>query len=190
MQFIFDNLVATFVGTVVILVLLGLSTTWTEEGIDQTQTHMTREMQRTLVEMFERDVINIGANVPVGQPMIAELTDSTFAFYGAVNGTGAAKHIRYRVKPVVQPDESVVYGVERWVDGEYSGGSPALLEWFEVKLQTANGAPVTTPPYTQARKIVLRFKSRPPFKNMTRSNGAGLQHLHWESVYRPTLLDR
>lgn len=189
MQFIFDNLVATFVGTVVILVLLGLSTSWTEEGIDQTQTHMTREMQRTLVEMFERDVINIGANVPVGDPMIAELTDSTFAFYGAVNGTGVAKYIRYRVKPVTQPDGTVLYGVERWVDGAYTGGSPALLEWFEVRLLDGNDNPVSAP-YTSARKVALRFKSRMPFETASRSRSAGLQHLHWESVYRPTLLDR
>ena len=188
MQLIFDNLIALLVGTVVLLLLLGLSTDWTTENRDRTRQHMTREMQRSLAEMFERDVLNVGANVPVGDDILVANTDSLFSFWGAVNGSGVARLIEYKLKAETQEDGTDLYRIERYVDGTYSGGSPALLRWFEVKLLDVNDSPVTAAPFTDARKILIRFQSVLPYQ--PDNEVASLRHLNWESVYQPTLLDR
>lgn len=190
MQFIFDNLVALLIGTVVLLILLGLMTDWSTESMDRTRQHMTRESQRALAEMFERDILNVGANVPVGSPMILENSTGNFSFYSAVNGTGVAKQIDYKLIPVSQPDGSTLYQIERWVDGAYSGGSSVYFRWFEVKLLDASNNAVTTAPYTDARKVVVRFQSVLPYTSSIETERASLRHLNWESVYQPTLLAR
>ena len=189
MQFIFDNLVAMLVGLVVILILLGLTTDWSTESIDRTRQHMSRESQRALAEMFERDILNVGANVPVGSPMIVENSATNFAFYSAINGSGVAKLIEYKLVPVVQPDGSTLYKIERWVDGSYSGGSSVYFRWFEVKLLQANNL-VAPAPYTDARKVVIRFQSVLPYTAEIEKETAALQHMNWESTYQPTLLAR
>lgn len=189
MHFIFDNLVAMMVGLVVILILLGLTTDWSTESMDRTRQHMSRESQRALAEMFERDILNVGANVPVGNPMIVENSASNFAFYSAINGSGVAKLIEYKLVPVVQPDSTTLYKIERWVDGDYSGGSSVYFRWFEVKLLKANNTPAPAP-YTEARKVLVRFQSVLPYTDQIENDGGVLQQMNWESVYQPTLLGR
>ncbi len=192
MQLIFDNLVALLVGTVVIVILLGLTTNWSTESRDRTRQHMTREMQRNLAEMFERDVLNVGANVPVGEPIIVENSPTRFAFNGAVNGSGAAQLIEYRLMEEPQANGSSLYRVERWVEGAYTGGSPGLMRWFEVKLLKTDAAgqdvPATT--YAEARKIMIRFQAVLPYASEVGSDQASLRQMNWESVYQPSLLDR
>lgn len=188
MQLILDNLVALLVGTVVLVILLALTTGWSTETRDRTRAYTTREMQRSLAEMFERDVFNIGANVPVGDPMLVENSDSVFSFHGAVNGSGAARLIEYRLVSHSVSDST--YKIERWVDGVYTGGSAGLLKSFEVDLLSENDVPVTTAPYSAARKVVIRFQSALPYASEIESERASLRQMNWESVYQPALLAR
>lgn len=194
MQLIFDNLIALLVGTVVLVILLGLTTDWTTENRDRTRQHMTREQQRVLAEMFERDVLNIGANVPVGDPILVANTDSLFSFYGAVNGSGVARLIEYKLKAEMQADSTTLYRIDRHIDGAYSGGTQAVLNWFEVKLLKPDPSDptkdvlATDPSFSDARKVKIRFQATLPYKS--NNEDASLRVTNWETIYQPSLLNR
>ena len=190
MQLIFDNLVALLVGTVVIVILLGLTTDWSAENRDRTRQHMTRNTQRNLADMFKRDILNVGSNVPPGETMIVDSSPTRFAFRGSVNGGGSIQLIEYLLVPAIQASGDTLYQVERRVDGTYTGGSPALLRWFEVKLLNANDVHVTAAPYTSARKVMIRFQSVLPYNEEIGARQSTSRQMNWESTYTPSLLDR
>ena len=196
MQLIFDNLVALLVGTVVMVILLGLTTDWSMENRDRTRQHMTRNTQRNLADMFKRDVLNVGSNVPVGEAMIIDNSPTRFAFRGAVNGSGSAQLIEYRVVPAVQASGDTLYQVERHVNGTYTGGSPALLRWFEVKLlkpdplDPSKNIPATDLNFADVRKVMIRFQSVLPYNEEVGVKASTSRQMNWASVYTPSLLDR
>jgi hypothetical protein len=194
MQFIYDNLTAALVAGVVLLTLAFLTTDRRQTTIDGTRFHAAREMHRTMAEMFERDVRNIGTGVPAGEPMILLKNATTFRFLASIDGGGSVVTIEYRrVNAGTTPDGAQTYRVERYVNGIREGGSSDWVTRFDVDLLTLNDAPVSSTQLMLTRKVVVRLETMVPYEeslNAPRRNRMPVRRLYWESVYRPNNLAR
>lgn len=190
MQAILDHLAATAVGGTALVLLLFMWAQQGETSVDETRYHAAQEYQRVFAETVERDVLNLGTGVAIGDPMIATLDSTTFRFHGAINGTGAAREITYRrVRAGADAAGFPLYRVERLVDGTPSGSSAPLVTRFEVTLLDSTDVLTTAP--TAARAVRVRIEQAVPFA--TGGGQAGrrpVERMLWETVYRPLNLRR
>ena len=197
MTFLFDRMLAGLVGMTVLLILVALTTSRTATTYDATRYHAAKQMQRNLVEMLERDVLNLGTGVPVGSPMVLANEADRFAFRAAVNGSGVARLIEYRRIPVSgdPAGEDSLFRIERWVDGEITGGTSGLVTHFSVALQDSTGADVGSA-FIDARRVAVRTELAVPLEGgaSTVASSADasvpVRRMAWETVFEPSNLRR
>ncbi len=173
MSFILDNLTATIIGTVALLIILTMQHQVRESSTERTAVYMAKNQSLELGNWMQRDLSNFGAGINPGQPVFdgteknaAGLT-KTFSFRRRADSTAASPviQISYELaqKDSVKLNGNYVklYQVIRKVDGVKTGSSPALLTDFVIELLDATGA--TTYAASAAAYLRVRFAMALPF---------------------------
>lgn len=184
MQLILDNIVASIVGSTVILIMMFVNH---QSRIAATEAAGYYVMQKQVVSftgMIQRDMQNLSAVQATTE------IDSVFIFFSKVSPTDStARQVQYRRTRIGEREVDgalvPIYHIERWVGGVQTGGSvPAIVDW-DIQALSADGNPIAHP--MQAGQISVGFRVVPPI-DVQVIDGVTLGDTRWESVYRPRIL--
>lgn len=184
MFFQFDNLIASMIAIVVVLVMLSLQRQGGDVAADATRYHSAKKDELNLVEMVKHDFQNMRADLLNG-PHITMYTDSTIEFRAQVDGDGTVARIGYLRKRTGRVhDGAPVYVVERYVEGERSGGNLGNTVEFTVKLFDDIGNEISN--LSQMGSVTTIGVSTSGISSF----GAGdhVQRTRWSSMFRPSRL--
>lgn len=168
MQVLLDNLSATLIGGVLVLILLSVGL---RVGGAETETQLyelSRRQSQAIAQQLEADLLNVGYGLPSTTDAIEEWTDSTFTFNRRADTTSTAPVIQvsYRRLTVgtveVDGTPAPLYRVERLQDGASEGGAPASLSAFDLDLVERDGTPTSDPADAVGLRVVFKtsFGSR------------------------------
>ena len=195
MQLLFDHLIATVVGTVLLIAVALAATGRSEDVRDSTRYYAAKNHQTALADMLQRDLLNIGAGLPFGDPMITAVAEDSVTFYTAINGVGTPELITYRRVVVGSTDHGdPLYEVRRYVGdgpGRRHDGTGLLVTRFEINLADASGGAVTTAAAASTvRTATVRIENVMPYAVRARHGTAPMARNYWEATYRPPNLAR
>lgn len=192
MQLLLDHLFVVVAGAILLLSVLLLQGERSEEVRDSTRYYSAKNYQTALVDMVQRDLLNLGTDIPLGQPMIVAIGVDSVSFYSAVNGVGGSKLITYRRRFTGQTiNESPVYAIDRFVGEGISRthtGTGLLVSRFDIEFADESGTPVTLADAHRARIATVRIENVLPFEARESHGGLHLATPHrnyWEGTYRP-----
>lgn len=174
MAFIYDNLIATAIGTTVFLILITIQMRSTNATVAQTGRSVALNQAETVATWLEEDLESMGRNMgdgdtihdPIGRetndasPTGSVLTELTYYYK---NESGSTITIEYTVEredpPTIAGDERPVYELSR----SAGGGTPASLGYFDVRFVDKYAEETTVEDSTRA--IRVQFSVVPPFQN-------------------------
>jgi hypothetical protein len=190
MQLHFDNIIATMVAGIVILILAMLYRSGQASQTDAAGFYHGSVQTEALVDMIERDFTNIGAGAPAGSRIVSyQWSGNTghFEFRTIVDTTAnaPAQQIRYTATAVSSPvcQQAGVSCVEvvrtTLVNGQWqvSGRSASTLSVMQI-----TPAPLTGN-LADVREVAVRMESISPF-----GEGKVVRRNTWQSRFRPVNL--
>lgn len=197
MQLLLDHLFAVVAGSILLLTVLFMRGERGQEVRDSTSYYAAKNYQTALVDMVQRDLLNLGTDMPLGQPMIVAANTDSVSFYSAVNGVGGARLITYRRRLTGRNiNQDPVYAIDRYV-GEGTGrqhtGTGLLVSRFEIEFADDSGTPVSLADAHRARIATVRVENVLPFEALEADGGLHITTPHrnyWEGTYRPLNLAR
>ncbi len=173
MYFIFDNLTASIVGGIVLMMLFGIQSRIQSNTVESTIMYAAKNQTLQFAELLERDLSNAGyLSTPGDQAILrhatrntsGEITTDTLEFWGS-DGSGLRTRVRYvleKTKTATIDGEFVqLYQVNRYENNmlawKTAGASlPTLTEFRIDLLDSANNGVVSI---ADARKIRVRFEA-------------------------------
>jgi hypothetical protein len=192
MQLLLDHLFAVVAGAILLLSVLFLRNERSEEVRDSTRYYVAKNYQTTLADMVQRDLLNLGTDMPPGQPMIIGWNPDSVSFYSAINGVGGPQLITYRRRPTgTTLGGTQIYEIERFVGvglGRQYTGTGLLVSRFEIEFADEAGSPVPVADADLARIATVRIENVLPFDAREAGGGLHLMTPHrnyWEATYRP-----
>ena len=182
MQFILDHIASILIGSIVLLVIVGLMFQGNEAMVDQPSYYAAKAQTRVLTEMIEADFGNVGLGVPPGTDIVNEATATATEFLRLIDPDDTVlATVRYEMAPVdtvmIDGQEVPLYEVQRLVNGAVDGKSPARMSEFQVEFRDLDGTPVADP--TTAKAIHVQFTMIPPF-----TEKGYLNQTHWGRTFR------
>lgn len=186
MAFIYDNLTASVVSGMVILVLFSVQMRATNSSVAQTGRNVALNQARTFATWLEQDLQRMGRNIPEGdkvftppsrEDMAASATgktlstgDDVFAFYyRKIPGSSGKTPVTYDIESETRDvggDPRTLFQLTRQVGGGDDGQSPPNLGYFDIQFVDGNAGlvdPKKNPDRIQA--IRVHFSIVPPFQN-------------------------
>lgn len=188
MPVLLDNLIATLVAGVVIMMMIASQTRATERSIERTSVYVAKTQALEFVEWFEDDIVRLGLNIPLRDnrfllPAYEDGITRQFIFHSdsiSVNRDTLRVITRYEVEPtgttqLVDESERTLYQLSRYTatvavsnggmtgSPQYvlSGQSPPTLSHFDVQLLRRDGHPAVNSGETDYVNIRLSSISRP-----------------------------
>lgn len=188
MQFIYDNLSALIVGSVIILIVVMVGQRGQNMSVEATGRNASQGKMLGFTAFVKQDLRNLGGAGAQDQPIVSG-TDSSFTFKAPVHkGDTTAAEISYRrkfVKKLVSGDS--LYQVARYVDDSFHLNLDKVLNWQLICLDengdTLSFADTTYKSATKAVNVAL--KMQPAFRQTSES---GSFNLRWRSVVYPPIL--
>jgi hypothetical protein len=188
MQPLLDHLFATIAGGLLLLSVLLLQAERGEEVRDSTRYYSAKNFQTALADMLQRDLLNLGTNLPAGQPMITEIRSDRVTFYTAVNGTGNAVLVTYQEVAVgTTTNGDTVYEIRRYVNGRHTG-TGLLVTRFDLAFADENGVPVSIADAFNARIATVQVENLLPYEARDVNGNMHISTPHrnyWEISYTP-----
>lgn len=196
MPFVYDNLIATVVGTTVLLILMSIQMRATRTSVAQSGRSMALKQTETLATWLEQDLEAMGRNLDDSETVftVSERTSNENSPTGSTLIEEEALTFNYRdgggdttIKyAVVEADEQTVSGETRRLYElirSPNGGSSATLGYFDIRFIDENAQ--TTTNEDEIRGIRVRFSVVSPFQNYETT----LQEVHRMVVvpYTPAL---
>jgi len=174
MQFLYDNLTATMVGTTVLLILIAIQLRATRANVEQTSRSIAFGQAETMATWLEEDLSQMGRNID-GQPFTFpkrsyESASPTDSILDVSNPDSEAdfefeyndKKIQYTLR--YANGGSPPYELERSFSGGGSGtGSAGRLGYFDIQFIKENASPTSSIDSIQA--IRARYSVVTPFRN-------------------------
>jgi hypothetical protein len=174
MQFLYDNLTATVVGTTVLLILIAIQMRATRANVEQMSRSIAFGQAETMATWLEEDLSQMGRNIDGkpftfpnnpkkseenGSPTDETLNpDSEADFKFEYND----KEIQYTLR--YADGESPPYELDRSVSGGGGGtGSAGRLGYFDIEFINKNASPTSDVGNIQA--IRVRYSVVTPFQN-------------------------
>lgn len=161
-----DHINAILVGSVVAVISLSVLIAGQGESVGTTSRAAAVGALATTVEWVERDLTNVGAGVPAGDPVVVDaswsgLTPSvTFVTGADTSVTAAPQTVRYeRVSTGGGAFELRRYEVGPAGD-RLTARSPPTLRSVEVHVRSHDGSEVADP--SEARTVEVRLSMAPP----------------------------
>lgn len=188
MWFIFDNLNALIVGSMLFLMLLTVQRRVAEINLEQAVNYMVKRQSGDLVTWLEDDLLKLGRGVdwsnevPFANPIdSAGVTVGFMFFHDSTDAQGnpLRVYVRYRLRVVgsrmIRDELIPVYRLRReecvgndCPEGQWqaSGQSPGLLSYFKIDLLDQDAQPIPDPENnaTQVRNTRVRFTMATPFE--------------------------
>jgi hypothetical protein len=181
MPFIYDNLIATAIGTTVILILISIQMRSTNTTVAQMSRNVALNQAETMATWLEEDLESMGRNMgdddtiydPIereendGSPTDSVLTGLTYYYE---NESGDKTEIEYDVGDeetrTIAGTDRPIYKLSREQKQKGSvvgGGTSTSLGYFDVRFVDEDAEETTTEDSIQA--IRVRFSVVPPFQN-------------------------
>lgn len=203
MHFIYDNLVALIVGSVITLAIATMTVQNLEPKIQSHRYYNMRVHMNTLVEVMRKDLANIGSGASPGEQMVfapvtaGDSLTQSFQFRSAqsVEGSVVQENVRYELNEVsggceINEGKTVpCYELDRLLCDELfascdpGGGSIPSITGFYVSLLDGEGDETNDP--VEARGVKVRLAAVSP------DGGTSVvPQVRWESSFRPPNLAR
>jgi hypothetical protein len=198
MTFHFDNIAATLISGVIVLLLVGMQLRTREVNIEQTAFVTAKGQALDLGDWLQQDLGNAGAGVPINEQFIEDYevdaeTENTkrFSFRRKILESDASPTlITYELidgeKTVVKGDTVQLYQVQRCEgaatcpagSSDVSGQSPPGLTYFRIDLLDENGG-AWTAGTSNAYYLRVRFSVTSVFGMSDRDH---MREAHWGTV--------
>lgn len=184
MQLILDNIVASMVGSTVILMMMFVNHQSQMAATEAAGFYIMQKQVMSFTGTVQRDMQNLSSVTTVTE------VDSVFTFFAQVSPTDTTKReVEYRRKSAGQRTVGgstvQVFQIERWVSGSPAGGSIATITDWNIQAQNAEGNSVADPADT--RQISVGFRVIPPI-DVQALEGVTIGDTRWEALYRPRML--
>lgn len=186
MHFMYDNMIALAMATVVFFILASMQLEATQMGIEETSRNAAKNQAQTMATWLERDLAKMGNNMDLGaNPIVTHGTEShayspsgerttQFVFsYDSLDADGNEVRVETRYETteetqLVDGEEKTVYELERaQKDGPESfdpdGGSGPVLRYFDIDMLDADGEVTGVP--EDFESIRVRFAVLAPFQD-------------------------
>lgn len=189
MQFIYDNIIATLVSGMTILLLIALQLRASETNIEAVGYYDAKVKQVMFAEVAQTDIANIGAGRAATEPMIEAWSTTAFEFWTQTDSSGTVDRVRYELvqtgTQALMDSTYTVYQIKRYTNGVLSGGSASLVTKFQITLYDAAGAVVTSGNLDRTRQVSVRIESLAPWQQK-HTVGQSI----WTYTVRPANLER
>lgn len=194
MYIVFDNLSATIIGSIVLLMVFAMQQRIRNVSIDQVMSYAANDHVIEFGTWMQEDMVNIGWQVASGNGIVsAQQNDSIpnltkwFEFDGldasdptvatriqyqlipALDGGGAQTHIN------VDGTDVPLWQVRRLVNGDVTGQSAPLVTQFRIETLNTAGQAVTP---TAARQLRIKLSMGMPF-----GDDSFLRETHWVTSF-------
>jgi len=182
MQFILDNIVAVFVGSVVLLMIAVNLLAGQKESIDATAFYSLNRHVASFNEVVLNDARSLSRAVSVQE------VDRSFQFFARVSpGSSAEQLVEYRRTLGEVYDGVQTYRIERFVDGQPDGGTAFQLFDWQIEFLDASGAPASGP--DDAAGLHVRLDAMTPITRSAASSLSEFTDSRWETVIHPPILN-
>lgn len=191
MPVLFDNLIASVVAGTVLLMLVSIQMQATNTGIANTARYAALNEAQTIATWLEEDLQAMGRNrgegetvfdiVPDGERMqsnysptgtvLRRLSDSTALTFHYEGTAGNDTTITYALEEAgtrtISDTTRTVFELRRLKNGIQSGGSGAVLGYFDLHFTNQDAEPVPNPSANKGeiRAIRAQFSVLAPFQN-------------------------
>ena len=182
MQFIFDNIIAVLVASVVLLIIAVNLQSGQKESIDATAFYSLNRHVASFKEVVLNDARCLSRVTSVSE------VDSSFQFFARVSpGSSAEQLVEYRRTLGDVYDNVQTYRIERFVDGQPDGGTAFQLVDWQIEFLDVFGAPASGP--ENAASLHVRLDAMTPIARSAASNPSEFTDSRWETVIHPPILN-
>ena len=182
MQFILDNIVAVFVGSVVLLMIAVNLLAGQKESIDATAFYSLNRHVASFNEVVLNDARSLSRAVSVQE------VDRSFQFYARVSpGSSAEQLVEYRRTLGEVYDGVQTYRIERFVDGQPDGGTAFQLVDWQIEFLDITGMPASGP--EDAAGLHVLIDAMTPISRSAASSPSEFSDSRWETIVRPPILN-
>ncbi len=193
MLFNLDNLAATLIGGVLVLILIVTQFRAQQANTDRAALYTAKVQTLAFADVLVRDFSNLGVEMPrnrrIGRHSVNQkgLTDTLR--FSRVDTFGDTLDIEYRLVAagsfVHEDSTTVLYQIERYENGEYTGGSTPTMRSFTIELLDEGGGPVTVD-LRQARQVRIGFVNMLPYGDPDKHF---ISATYWGTTLRPRSLN-
>lgn len=186
MQLIFDNIVASMIGSVVLLILLSAHHRNQVSAAEASVYYMLQQQTMEFTGVIQRDMQNLSSAIDV------EETSNEFRFRAQTELADTTKHVvTYRREDsgtIENADGELVssYRIVRLVDGVVTGGSPSTITNWSIVALNEDEAQVEYPADTRALRVGLTVL--PPIDVKANVIGPAMSGTEWGATFRPRML--
>jgi hypothetical protein len=182
MQFIYDNIIAVMVGSVVLLILASNLQAGQKESIDATAFYSLNRH----VASFNEVVLNDARSL--SRPLSVQEVDSSFQFFALVSpGSSAEQLVEYRRTLGEVYDGVQTYRIRRFVDDQPDGGAAFELADWQIEFLDITGVPASGP--DDAAGLHLRLDAMTPIARSAASSPSEFEDSRWETIIYPPILN-
>jgi len=182
MQFIYDNIIAVLVGSVVLLIVASNLQAGQKESIEATAFYSLNRHVASFNEVVLNDVRSISRASSVQE------IDSSFQFFARVSpGSSAEQLVEYRRTLGEVYDSVQTYHIERFVDGQPDGGAAFPLVDWQIEFLDSSGVPASGA--DDAAGLHIRLDAMTPIARSAASSPSEFDDSRWETVIHPPILN-
>ena len=193
MLFNLDNLAATLIGGVLVLILIVTQFRAQQANTDRAALYTAKVQTLAFADVLVRDFSNLGVEMPrdrrIGRHSVNQdgLTDTLR--FSRVDTSGDTLNIEYRLVAagsfVHEDSTTILYQIERYENGVYTGGSTPTMRSFTIELLDEGGGPVTVD-LRQARQVRIGFVNMLPYGD---PEDHYISATYWGTTLRPRSLN-
>lgn len=181
MQLILDNMLASMVGGMVLLLAVAVGYRDMLTTVDATNSYALKQQELTFIKVLQQD---LHAAKRVETPEEDPLTKE-FRFVRSKSLTDPTEiTVTYRREFVEMRDSVALYRIQRIENGNvYDGSSMLTVTDWQIAAWNEDRQPINSTNLSEAAQIYVRFEAAAPFKedkNVVRSR--------WEATFHPPLL--
>lgn len=178
MYILFDNIAATLMASVLVMLLIVSTIRQQQMVVESTMFYQTITQTESFAQTLQRDLQGM---TEVYTP--EESADSLFRFQGRIGNDPSLRQITYRRTFVRMRDTTTMYRITRYVDGDEAGGSGDLITEWTIEARTEQGQPIPdTTGLENARQVYVRLVMAPAVTPVRT-----LDRIAWESTFYPPL---
>lgn len=182
MQFIFDNIIASFVASVVLLMIAVNLQAGQKESVEATAFHGLNRQVASLKEVVLNDVRSLSRVELVGE------VDNSFKFYARVSPGSTTEHLVEYHRTLGEVYDNVqTYRIHRLVDGESDGGAAFQLVDWQIGFLDAYGVPASGA--ENATSLHVRLDAMTSITRSAASSSSEFNDSRWEAIIHPPILN-
>lgn len=179
MQLLLDNLTATIIASVIVLMMMVVKLRGQETLAETTAFYAMTKQGETFAKVVRRDMQGLADVYTVEE----DPADSTFRFKGRVGNDPTLYDITYRREWVKSRDGVDFYQIKRLVDGQPAGNSGPIVTDWEIQALNKDGLPITDPSKTaDCRQVYVQVEVASSFFETET-----VKRVNWESTFYPPL---